>query len=400
MKKNRCTICGYIHEGETPPDRCPVCDAPASAFEMMENENEFGATNSGTVMSPKTLEGVRDRAREILKGICGVFPACDGDPNRICQREAYGRPIGMGGAGSGSGFKANYRSLSDLRLITRLVGDHFEPDMEFDFFGTKLSMPIIGSSTAGPSRYNNCMTEIDFCRANIQGCIDAGTIAFRGDTSFYTLKYSPALESIREVGGKGVAIFKPRSQDVLFQLIEKAEKLGCIAVGVDLDGCGSTNMAAAGQPVYRKSLKEMKELVAATRLPFIFKGIMCVADAEACVEAGARVVAVSNHGGRVLDSTPGVAEVLPDIAKRVGRDVMVTADGGVRTGYDVFKMLALGADAVLIGRDLVRAAIGGGSVGIRLHMERLKKVLAHVMLMTGCENLRSIGPHVFYGKNV
>ena len=193
-------------------------------------------------------------------------------------------------------------------------------------------------------------------------------------------------------------IFKPRSQKVLFRLIEEAEKLDCPAVGIDLDGCGSSNMASAGQPVYRKSLKEMKALVSATRLPFIFKGIMCVEDAEACVDAGAKVVAVSNHGGRVLDCTPGVAEVLPEIAKRIGKEVMITADGGVRTGYDVFKMLALGADAVLVGRDLVRAAIGGGDLGVKLHMERLEKVLRHVMLMTGCENLKSIGPDVFYSR--
>jgi 4-hydroxymandelate oxidase len=268
--------------------------------------------------------------------------------------------------------------------------------MEFDFFGTKLSMPVLGSSTAGPSRYNNCMTEIDFCRANVEGCLDAGTLAFRGDTFFYTPEDSPALDSIKAVSGNGVPIFKPRAQDVLFRLIEKAEKMGCPGVGVDLDGCGSTNMATAGQPVYRKSLKEMKALVSATKLPFIFKGIMCIEDAEACVEAGARVVAVSNHGGRVLDCTPGVAEVLPEIAKRVGNEVMITADGGIRTGYDVFKMLALGANAVLIGRDLVRTAIGGGALGVRLHMERLGNVLRHVMLMTGCKNLKSIGPHVFY----
>ena len=170
-------------------------------------KNETKLINSNISKKPQNLEEVRGRARDILKGICGVYPACDGDPSRICQREAYGHPIGMGGAGSGSSFAANYKSLSDLRLITRLVGDHFEPDMEFDFFGIKLRMPILGSSTAGPSRYNNCMTEIEFCRANVQGCLDAGTLALRGDTFFYTLGYSPALESIKEASGKGRAHF-------------------------------------------------------------------------------------------------------------------------------------------------------------------------------------------------
>ena len=113
-------------------------------------------------------------------------------------------------------------------------------------------------------------------------------------------------------------------------------------------------------------------------------------DAEACAEAGVRLVAVSNHGGRVLDHTPGVAEVLPEIVERVADNVVITADGGIRTGYDVFKMLALGADAVLLGRDVIRAAVGAGSIGVRLHMERMHQTLKKAMVMTGCPDLSSI----------
>jgi len=395
MKTWKCTICGYIHAGDVPPDKCPQCGAPAGAFEPVMNEK--GASASPQELDPpKDLAEVRERARDKLRGICGVYPACDGSPDRICQREAYGKPIGLGGAGSGAGFAANYAALSKRALKPRLVGEHFQPDTGFDFFGEKLEMPILGSSTAGPSRYNNCMSEIDFCVAHVQGCLNAGTLSLRGDTFFYTPQGHPALVSIERAGGRGVPIFKPREQKVLLSLIERAAKAGCPAVGVDLDGCGSTNMARAGQPVFRKSLSDMKELVSATDLPFIFKGIMCVEDAEACAEAGARVVAVSNHGGRVMDYTPGVADVLPGIAAAVGGHVMLTADGGVRTGYDVFKMLALGADAVLIGRDLVRAAVGGGVQGVTMHMQRLHKVLHHAMLMTGCKGLADINSEVFY----
>ena len=396
MKKWVCTVCDYVHEGDEPPDNCPVCDAPSSAFEPLPDEAAASAPAAADEAAPQTLDEVRELARQKLQGFCGVYPACDGQADRLCQREAYGRPIGLGGAGSGSSFAANYRAIARRRLITRVVGEHFEPDTRFDFCGRQLSMPVLGSSVAGPSRYNDCMSELDFCAANVQGCLDAGTLALRGDTAFYTFDDHPSLDSIQAAAGQGVPIFKPRDQEILFRLIERAEKMGCPAVGVDLDGCGSTNMAAAGQPVFRKSPEDIRKLVGATGLPFICKGIMCVEDAEACVEAGARVVAVSNHGGRVLDYTPGVAEVLPEIAARVGGSVMVIADGGIRTGYDVLKMLALGADAVLIGRDLVRASIGGGAVGVRLHMERLAKVLRHAMLMTGCEDLAAIGPQIFY----
>jgi 4-hydroxymandelate oxidase len=103
---------------------------------------------------------------------------------------------------------------------------------------------------------------------------------------------------------------------------------------------------------------------------------------------------VSNHGGRVLDHTPGTAEVLPDIVKAVGKSVLIIADGGIRNGYDALKMLALGAKAVLVGRDIVRAAVGGGIDGVKLQMETLGADLAKAMKMTGCRNLGEINPEI------
>ena len=391
-----CTIC--YHEQKTEkeiPESCVKCGAgSASIIPLTEQSGDVkGADVSGRF---ENLEQVRDRARTKFKGICAVYPHCDGSSDRICQKEAYGKPIGLGGAGSGASFAANVTSLARLRLQTRLVGDHFDPDSSFSFFGLKLSMPVMGASTAGISRYNDAMGELDFCRATIRGCREAGTLTWRGDTWFYTPENTPALDALELEGGYGVPIFKPRAQDVLKGLIERAEKAGCPATGVDLDGCGSTIMERNGQPVFRKSIKDLKELVGFTSLPFIAKGIMTPEDAEACVEAGVRVISVSNHGGRVLDYTPGVAEVLPAIVERVGKKALITADGGVRTGYDVIKMLALGADAVLIGRDVIRAAVGGGSLGVRLQMERFQTTLKRAMKMTGCPNLSAVTSHILY----
>jgi 4-hydroxymandelate oxidase len=393
-----CTIC--YHEQETKSETiesCAQCGATSASI-IPSAEQSVEAKGTDFFGPPPNLDEVRNRARKKLKGICAVYPLCDGNSDRICQREAYGKPIGFGGAGSGAGFAANLTALAKLHLNTRLVGDHFEPDLRFSFFGRKLTMPIMGSSTAGISRYNDAMGEVDFCRATIRGCREAGALAWRGDTWFYTPENTPALDALEMEGGYGVPIFKPRAQDVLKGLIERAEKAGCPATGVDLDGCGSTIMARNGQPVFRKSVKDLKELVGFTSLPFIAKGIMTPEDAESCVEAGVRVISVSNHGGRVLDSTPGVADVLPGIVDRVGGKAMITADGGIRTGYDVIKMLALGADAVLLGRDIIRAAVGGGSVGVRLHMERLQATLKRAMMMTGCSNLSSITRDILYLK--
>ncbi len=394
MKRWICSVCDYVHQGSKPPDRCPICDAPASAFRPLPDEIQDD-DEVDFDRPPKNLEEVRERARQRMSGACGVYPACDGLPDRLCNREAYGRSIGLGGAGSGSAFAANYASLARLRLRTQLVGAHFEPDTRTTFLGRTLSMPIMGASTSGLSRYIKGLNEREFCQANIEGCLQAGSVSWRGDTFFYTLKENPGLEAIEAAEGAAIPIFKPRAQDALKRLIARAEKAGCPAIGVDLDGCGSSNMAAGGQPVFRKTVAELREIVRATALPVIFKGIMDPDDAERCVEAGAKIVAVSNHGGRVLDSTPGVADVLPAIVERIGAHAYVTADGGVRTGYDVLKMLALGARAVLIGRDLVRAAIGGGPEGVRMHLEHLRTVLARAMVMTGCRNVAAIDKSVF-----
>ena len=390
-----CTICSNKEVKDNIDDSCSRCGADKKSLVPADNES-VKSFDFDFFDLPENLEEVRTRARLKLKGYCAVYPYCDGNPDRICQRETYGKPIGLGGAGSGASFTANVESIQKLKLNTRLVGEHFEPDTGTSFLGIDLSLPVMGSSTAGISKYNDTITELDFCRAALKGCKESGTITFRGDTWFYTPEDNPALDAIEMEGGYGIPIFKPRAQDVLKKLIERSEKINCPAVGVDLDGCGSTIMAKHGQPVFRKSVKDLRELVEFTSLPFIAKGIMTPEDAEACVEAGVKVVAVSNHGGRVLDHTPGVAEVLPLISKKIKNKAIITADGGVRTGYDVIKMLALGADAVLIGRDVIRGAVGGGTTGVRMQMERLKQTLRQAMMMTQCRDIKEINETILF----
>lgn len=388
-----CTICYHEHAAEAQPAACPQCAAGSASLLPLPGD-AAEPTASPAVGLPQTLEEVRDLARKGLKGICAVYPHCDGLDERICQREAYGKSIGFGGTGSGASFKANVKALDTLRLKTRLIGEHFEADAGFSFCGVRLAMPIMGAPTSGVGHYTEAISEGDFCRATIRGCREAGSLTWRGDTWFYTPENHPALDALEREGGAGIPIFKPRAQDILKKLIERAAKAGCPAVGVDLDGCGSTIMAKHGQQVYRKTVRELRELVQTTSLPFIAKGIMTGEDAVACVEAGVQVVAVSNHGGRVLDHTPGVAEVLPRIVERIGGQAVITADGGIRTGYDALKMLALGADAVLVGRDIARAAVGCGSLGVRLQMERLAQTLKRTMVMTGCPSLARITPGI------
>ncbi len=348
----------------------------------------------------KTLEEVREAARAKLKGICGVYRICDGLDTRLCQGQSYGRSLGIGGIGSGASFRNNILALKKLKLKMRLIGSHFEPDTTYNFFGKSLSMPIMAASVAGVNSFGgySVITEKEFCRAVILGCKEAGTLGWQGDTYTYSLENSYGIDAIAEADGYGVKIVKPREQEVIIQFFKKAEEAGAIAVGVDVDGCGSYMMAKHNKPVFRKDIEDLKELKASTNLPFIVKGIMYVEDALNATEAGASAIVVSNHGGRVLDHTPGTAEILPEIAKEIKGKTRILVDGGIRTGCDVLKMLALGAEAVLIGRDIIRAAVGADIEGVRIYMEYIQKTLAKAMKMTNCQNLNEIDSEILFIK--
>ncbi len=339
-----------------------------------------------------TLEDVRDQAKVKLKGICGVYKICDGDPSRLCQRHSYGGPLGIGGIGSGASFTNNVLALKKIKLKMRLVGETFEPDTSYSFFGNKLSMPIMGASTAGVTSFGGdaVISEEEFCKAVVLGCKDAGTVGWRGHSWNYSLETPHGIIAINDANGFGVKICKPMEQEKIVQYFKKAEEIGAIAVGVDIDGAGSVAMPKNGKPVYRKSPEDIRDLVKATSLPVIIKGVMTVEDAQIAMNVGAAAIVVSNHGGRVLDSSPGTAKVLPRIASVVQGKIKIIVDGGIRTGYDVFKMLALGAESVLIGRDVIRAAVGAGKLGVKLQMEHLLNTLKKAMIMTNCKNLKEI----------
>lgn len=117
---------------------------------------------------------------------------------------------------------------------------------------------------------------------------------------------------------------------------------------------------------------------------------MTPAAAERAARAGADGIVVSNHGGRVLDGVPATALVLPGIADAVGDDLEVLVDGGVRSGLDVFRALALGAKACLVCRPFVVAAFGDGADGVSALLCQLKGELADAMEMCGAATVADI----------
>ena len=143
-------------------------------------------------------------------------------------------------------------------------------------------------------------------------------------------------------------------------------------------------------PAGSKSVEELREIVKAAGVPFIVKGIMTVKGALKAKEAGAAGIVVSNHGGRVLDQCPATAEVLGGIADAVKGSMKILVDGGIRCGTDVFKAIALGADAVIIARPFVTAVYGGGREGVASYVARIGTELEDTMKMCGVHSLAEI----------
>jgi isopentenyl diphosphate isomerase/L-lactate dehydrogenase-like FMN-dependent dehydrogenase len=330
---------------------------------------------------------MRNSAREALKGFCRVCPVCDG---RACSGEVPG----MGGTGTGAAFKDNLEALRRYRLNLRTLHAVKAVDTTVEFFGKTLSMPILAAPMAGTT-YNmgGKLSEAAFISSVISGAKDAGTFGMCGDGADAGM-YESGLAAIAAVGGFGAAILKPRAQAEIITRIRMAEEAHALAVGMDVDGAGLVTMALKGQPVGPKTPEELAEVIGATPLPFIVKGVMTADEALVAAEAGAAAIVVSNHGGRVLDHTPGTAEVLPGIAAKVKGKTLVLVDGGVRSGADVLKMLALGADAVLIGRPLVVGAFGGGAEGVAFILNKLKAELTSAMLLTGTASVRAVSPDI------
>ncbi len=340
-----------------------------------------------------SLELIQISAREKFKKICYVCKNCDG---KDCPT---GVP-GMGGIGTGETFRRNIQSLKKYKITTRLIHDVTSPDTSTSFLGNPLSLPVMAAPITGAvTNMGGAIDELDYNLSVIQGCKEAGSIAFVGDGATPD-KYKIGLKAIEEIRGPGIPIFKPRSSNQEIKMrIKAAEESGALAVGMDIDAVVFKTMAMKNQSVGPKSKAELKELISFTRLPFILKGIMNPLDAELALECGACGIIVSNHGGRVLDEMVGTMDMLEEIVSTVRGKLAILIDGGFRNGVDILKALALGADAVLIGRPIAIAAVGMGARGVSYYLNQLKKELTMAMILTGCQTIKDIEPGIVKSLN-
>ena len=331
-----------------------------------------------------TYAEVLERARAALSPRCTVCPVCNG---RACA----GRIPGPGGKGTGATAQRNFSYLAEhVKVEQRVLRAPFETDCTLELAGKQFATPIFAAPIGLiEGHYASHLTERTYAEAVVTGTQQAGSVAFTGGGSYDGCFLEP-LEVIAQAGGWGVPTLKPWRMELVEERIRLSEQAHAIAIAMDIDTAGLPHANKSTNALLFKSQDDLRRIAEMTELPFFVKGIMTADEAVLAAEAGVYGIIVSNHGGRVLDHGLSTAEVLPEIRAAVGKRVKVLADGGVRSGVDAFKLLALGADAVLIGRPYAIAAFGGGAEGVRLYTEKVTAELRDTMAMTGCRTLSDI----------
>ena len=338
------------------------------------------------------MKEIKEKARDLMQGFCRVCKVCDG---KACAGEVPG----MGGLGTAASFKNNVTTLADIRLNMRLLHGVAEPDTTCSVLGYDMDMPVMAAPIGGVSfNMGGGVSEEDYIDAVISGCKSSGIIGCVGD-GVPPFIHEAGYAAIERSAGYGIPFIKPWEGAELDEKFDKARATGCTAFGMDVDAAGLITLRQMGRPVAPKTPKELEAVIAKVHgwgAKFILKGIMTPDEAALAVEVGADAIVVSNHGGRVLDHTPGTAEVLSGIAKAVKGTIAIIADGGVRDGADVLKMLALGADAVMIGRPVSVAAVGGLQEGVEKYFATIKGQLMQAMVLTGSATIGDIDSRVLF----
>ncbi|MFD2420194.1 alpha-hydroxy acid oxidase [Amycolatopsis pigmentata] len=318
-----------------------------------------------------------------------------------------------GGSGAEASLTANRTALERIFMIPRMLRDLTGSTTEVEVLGRRTALPMAVAPVAYQRLFHPDGEIAAACAAR-----DAGVPYI-----ICTLSSVP-LEKIAAVGGRPwFQLYWLRDEKRSLELVRRAEDAGCEAIvfTVDVpwmgrrlrdmrngfalpDGVRAANFAA-GAAAHRRTqgisavadhtAREFApadwESVAAVRartdLPLVLKGILAVEDARRAVEAGADGIVVSNHGGRQLDgAVPGI-EVLGEVAAAVSVGCEVLLDGGIRSGGDILKAVALGASAVLVGRPVMWGLAAAGQDGVQQVLELLAAEFRDVLGLAGCDSV-------------
>lgn len=330
-----------------------------------------------------TYKEVMEQAKSQIGPYCKVCPVCNG---RACRNQIPG----PGAKGIGDVAIRNYDEWQKVRVNMDTICENVEPDTKLEMFGEIYEYPFFaGPVGAMKLHYGEKYDDAEYNMILVSACAANGIAAFTGDGTNPAV-FEAAAEAICANHGRGIPTMKPWNMETIQEKLELVSKSGATMMAMDIDAAGLPFLKNMTPPAGSKNVEELSQIIKEAEIPFIVKGIMTVKGAKKAYEAGASAIVVSNHGGRVLDQTPATAEVLEEIVDWNEGKMKILVDGGIRTGMDVFKALALGADGVLIARPFVQAVYGGQEEGVRLYIEKLGAELKDAMAMCGARNLKSI----------
>ncbi|MBT2408576.1 MULTISPECIES: alpha-hydroxy acid oxidase [unclassified Streptomyces] len=313
----------------------------------------------------------------------------------------------VGGAGQELTLAANRAALDAVRVVPRALRDVSACAISTTLFGRTTSAPI----AIAPVAYHQLVHphgELATARA-ARAC---------GVPLAISTLSSHSIEAIAAQGAPvWFQLYWLRDERTRDELVSRAEAAKCdaLVVTVDVPWMGRRlrdirNNFAVGPDVVAANLPDtvrpplgstvaahtadllspsltwadIEALRARTSLPLVLKGILSPEDARRAVDCGVDGIVVSNHGGRQLDGAVGSIECLAAVRAAVGQRCTVLLDGGVRSGVDVLKALALGADAVLVGRPVIWGLAAGGEAGVHHTLELLKRELRDALGLAGC----------------
>ena len=324
-----------------------------------------------------------EAARGRIGNYCKACPECNG---RACGSQMPG----PGSKGVGDTAKRNYDKWKEIRVQMDTIAENRPVDTSLNLFGKSFKYPFFaGPVGAVQLHYGDCLNDISYNDILVSSCSEFGIAAFTGDGTDGNVMVA-ATKAIKNANGLGIPTVKPCNIETIREKMAMVQESGAFAVAMDVDAAGLPFLKNLDPPAGSKTVEELSLIISDAELPFIVKGIMTVKGAKKAYEAGASAIVVSNHGGRVLDQTPSTAEVLEEIVDWNEGRMKILVDGGIRTGIDVFKALAMGADGVLIARPFVQAVYGGQEEGVRLYIEKLAAELKDTMAMCGARDLKSI----------
>lgn len=334
-------------------------------------------------------EEVLKEARNCIGDSCKVCPVCNG---RGCRN----RIPGPGAKGVGDTAIRNYDKWQEVRINMDTLHENVPVDTSLELFGKRFRYPFFaGPVGAVNMHYSDKYDDLAYNNVLVDACVKAGIVAFTGD-GMNAEVVEGAAAAIRAAGGMGVPTIKPWNLETIREKLALVKQAGVFAIAMDVDAAGLPFLKNMQPPAGSKTVDELRRIAEMAEVPFVVKGVMTRKAALKAAEAGAAAIIVSNHGGRVLDQCPATAEVLPEIAEAVGDRMKILVDGGIRSGVDIFKALALGADGVLIARPFVTAVYGGGAEGVQCYVEKLGAELADTMAMCGASALDEISTDMIW----